>query len=87
MASVFCATIIFLWERNLRLPHSDAGKLNAAPSSQIHITSHRPQPSLLPHTGGVSSKLRKVRQHWSECTVFRRGGGKKSQGEGNVVFR
>lgn len=87
MASVFWATIIFLWERNLRLPHSDAGKLNAAPSSQIHITSYRPQPSLLPHTGGVSSKLRKVRQHWSECTVFRRGGGKNHREKGMLCFR
>lgn len=86
MASVFCATIIFLWDKSLRLPHSDAGKLNAAPSSQVHITSHRPQSSLLAHTGGISSKPRKVRQHWSEmhCLQERR---KKSQGEGNVVFR
>lgn len=74
MASVFSVTIIFLWEKSLRLPHSDAGKLNAAASSQIHTTSHRPQSSLLAHTGGVSSKLRKVRQHWSEmhCLQERR---------------
>lgn len=68
MASVFCATIIFLWEKSLGFPHSDAGKLDAAPSSQIHITSHRPQSSLLAH-GGVSSKPRKVSQHWSERTL------------------
>lgn len=85
MASVFCATIIFLWEKSLGSPHSDAGKLNAAPSSQIHITSRRPQSSLLAH-GGVSSEPRKVSWHRSERTVFQKRR-KKSQGEGNVVFR
>lgn len=46
MASVFCATILFLWERALGFPHSDAGNLKAAPSSQIRtLPRHTPHSS------------------------------------------
>lgn len=80
MASVFCTTVIILWEKVLGFPHSDAGKLNAGPSSQIHtLPSHTPRP-LHWLTGSVSGKLGEALQHWSEHTVFREGGGRKITG-------
>lgn len=72
MVSVFCATIIFLWKRSLGFPHSDAGKLDAVPVSQIHLTSHRPQSSLLAH-GWCQQRAEEGQPALVRTHFFRRG--------------